>query len=826
MTRNTEDDTVVVLTQHVEDAARLRLHLLGWESDQRFAASGGRIIYSIDTDILKLFLDPVNEAVSHRASGKDPRPGYTQIFRGDPPELSIALGRALGEFIFFRLGERAPLLMLPPIEREVGGMFQAITLNADREHRDALGELHRLRENLSDLVERIRSISDYAERLNLVIGEMPRLHDLLFGYSGPSAELARLAILLEKSPLTDLDHFLSAPHGLDAVGVEHLRRPISIRDWIDFSHLQGRWEERIAPLKSKRMSRKNIETDCRVLARVELLDRILKPLDVRVVHVTGDQAIFGAASGYRPDEGGPSFDTLYLRDPRAFFAEPSVLFTEHDTDLHDAQELIEWLDVFLAEFTDNEEISSAGLPAFLERTPAERHNAVEQVLRRDPLAGSSFANRWKRFCGPVTLDLVRSASKKHSASVEQYLSILSGWAEGAAREPHREFREADSSFRQTMRHFQETLDDLDALVTERVLETWRGCFAAATSTGFSLLQFGAGDGPPARSPLPITFGTFQAASDFFSEMLRGGHGERYREMIEALWIDDDTDYVFYLAFGALFGARGKWRVALILADRALAVVEKESSGPRPEKISGREAYYLRAAARRLTARDRHDFDEAEGALRHARAALERNRAAAPDHPITGLRFDAEQVAIDLGRYLFDLFSGSPTAQPPSPELPGALRDRIPALLERIDRELEDDNVRERVRRALLVNHLTCLILGARTPSGVFHHVEIRDGDRSIFDDLKRRMTGQEGARIEQSYLHQFALLAARALFEPPRSKAELRERRTELERHSQEARITGNLVTAYDRRRFEFMRGFAMRTLAERHRQYEHSIER
>ena len=813
MTRDAEHDAATVLVQHVEDAARLRLHLLGWESDRRFAADGGRIIYSIDTDILKLFLDPVNLAVPHRDSGKEPRPGYTQIFRDDPPELSIALGRALGEFIFFQLGEDAPILMLPPIEREVGEMFHAITLDADREHRDALGQLHRLRENLSGLVERIQSTSDNAERLNLVIGEMPRLHDLLFGYSGPSAELARLAILLEKSPLTDLDRFLSAPHGLDADGVEHLRWPSSVRDWIDFSHLQGSWEERITPLKSRRMSRKNIETDCRVLARVELLNRIL-PLDVRVVHVTGDQAIFRAASGYRPVEGGPSVDVLYLRDPRAFLAEPSVLFSAHDTDLHHAQELTEWLDVFLADFTDNEEISSAGLLAFLERTPAERYNAVQRVLERDPLAGSSFADRWKRFCGPVTLDIVHSVPKEHTASVEQYLSILSGWAEGSARETHREFREAGNSFRQTMRHFQETLDDLDALVTERVLETWRGCFAAATSTGFSLLRFSAGDGPPPRSPLPITFGTFQAASDFFSKMLQGGHGERYREMIEALWIDDDTDYVFYLVFGALFGAQGKWRVALILADRAIAVVEKESSGPRPEKISGREAYYLRAAARRLTARCRDDFDKAEKALQDARTALERNRAAAPNHPVTGLRFDAEQVAIDLGRYLYDLLSGSPTAQPPSPEAPGALRDRIPALLERIDRELEDDNVRERVRRALLVNHLTCLILDARAPSGVFLPVEIRDGDRSIFDELKRRMIGQGGVHIEQSYLHHSVLLAARALFEPPRSRAESRERRAELERHFQEADITGNLVTAYDRRRFEFMRDFAMHTLA------------
>ena len=478
-------------------------------------------------------------------------------------------------------------------------------------------------------------------------------------------------------------------------------------------------------------------------------------------------------------------------------------------------ELIEWLDVFLSNITDNEEVSSSALLAFLERPPEKRRDEVAQVLRRDPVAGGNFAERWKRFCRPITLDHARSASEDQSAPVEEYLSILSDWVEGTAGESHRELREAGRSFRRTARQFQEILDDLDALVTERVLETWRDCFAAATSTGFSLLHFGAGGGPPARSPLPITFEGFQAGSDFFSRMLRGGYGEQYREMIEVLRKNDDTGYVFYLAFGALFGAQGKWRVALILADRALAVVDKESSRRRPQKITGREAHYLRAAALRLTARNRDDFNEAERALRRARAALEQSPAKARDHPPPDLRFDAERVAIVLGRYLYDLLSGSKAAHRASwkRKLPDALRRRISVLLGRIDRKIEDDTVRERVRRALLVNHLTCLFLGARTPSGDFRHVEIRDGDRFVFDDLKRRMEGREGARIGQSYLHESVLLAARALFEPPRSKTELRDRRTELERHFGEAGIKGNLVTGYDRRRFEFMRDFAMHTL-------------
>ena len=820
MTRPAKAESAV-LEEYVEDAARQRLRLLGWQDDRRFAESGGKIIYSIDTNILKLFLDPVGVAVPHRDSGKDPRPGYTQIFRDDPPELSIALGRAIAEFILFQSGKRSPVLMLPPLEREVGRMFHAIVLNAHQEHHDAVNELRRLRENLNVFVDRVQSEPDDAGRVDFFIDAMPKLHEFLFGYSGPSAELARFPIFLEKSQLTDLDRFLSVSRGVDADVAENLHRPNTVRDWIDFSYLRGKWKERLGPLKSRRMARQNIETDCHVLARVELFNRTLKPHNVRVVHVTGDQAILQAASAYQPTVTGPSFAALYLRDPRSFLAEPSVLFTDHETTPRNSQELIDWLDVFLAEFTNNEAMSSTELLMFLGQKPEKRHSTIQQILERDPTAGRVFADRWKRFCGQITLDHILTVLNSRSSHAKQYLSILPNWME---KERHPEFREAAREFRREVRDLKEILDALESLVVERVMETWRDCFAAATSTGFSLLLFGSGNARPARGPLPITFAKFHAASDFFTKMLRGGHDDRYREMIEALEEEDDTGYLFYLAFGALFGAQGKWHVVHILADRALDIIKTESHGRVPEQISGREAYYLRAAARRLTARDHDDFDEAGVDLKHARDALERSRDNDPSHPITPLRFDAEQVALDLSRHLFNMFSKGIDEQDPAQEVFCPLQDRIGSLLGRVDKELPQISIRERVRRALLVNHLTCLIMGARTPLGAVRHVEIREQDRVVFNDLSRRMTDQDDAQIQQSYLHRTVLLAARTLFEPARSKAEFRARLAKLERHFDNDTIAENLVTTYDRCRFEFMRNFAMRTLGEGFRNERRSI--
>ena len=819
MTSRVTPDQVAVLDEYVEDAAWQRLHLLGWQRDRQFVESGGQIIHSIDTDILKLFLDPVRIAAPHPESGKGPAPGYTQIFRRDPPELSIALGRAVAEFIFFRLGKRSPILMLPPLEREVGEMFQAITLDADREHRDAFDEIDRLRADVTAFVERIQPISNGEERLDLMIDAMPQLRDFLFGYSGPSVELKRFAVFLKRSPLTDLEHFMSEPRQIDAGAVDHLRRQLkSVRSWIEFSDLQGRWEDRVKPLKSRRMAAKNIEADCRALARVEQLNRILKPFDVQVVHVTGDRAIFKAATHYRPNLDGSSFAERHLRSPRSFLAEPSVLFTEDPSDFRRAEEVIPWLDIFLANFTRDEKVSSAELLGFLKQTPQQRRGAVQRVLERDPNAGIIFQKRWGDFCGPITLDHIRSTVDESSSHFEQYLSILSGWAEGSAQKDSRSFREAAGEFRREASNFERILDDLEGLVAERVLTTWRNCFAAATSTGFSLLRFGGDGEPPARSSLPITFVSFQAASNFFSRMLRDGPGGRYREMIDALHHEDDTGYLFYLAFGALFGARGKWRIARILADRALVIVETGAHQQHSGKINGREAYYLRAAAQRLTARNHADFDKSESDLRKARDVLERSRADNPSHPITDLRFDAEQAALDLSRLLFDLFSEKVGKHYPSLESFDRLQENISELLDRVHRELREEITGERVRRALLVNYLMCLIARAKSSSGVFNPVEVRMSDRSIFNDLSERMVGQTGARIEQSYLHRAVLLAAGALLDPPETGTEFRNRRAELARHFQESGIAANLITTYDRRRFEFMGDFATYFLHERYR--------
>ena len=807
--------TIATLDELVEDAARQRLHLLGWEMDRQLAKSGWKTIYSIDTDIIKVFLDPVSEAVTGFESGRGRRQGYTQIFRDDPRELTIELGRAISEFVFFRLEKRSAIVILYPLEREVGNVFQAIAVAADSEHRDALTELSRVRQNIEEFLSRLSAQPSDEERLDTVIGAMPQLHNLLFGHSGPSAQLTRFSVLLERSSLTDFDQFLTTDNAVHSGVADRLRERDSVRGWIEFSHLEGLWEDRIRPLKSARIPQRNILADCRALARLEQLNTWLNPIDVRVVHVTGDRAILEAATQYHPSDDGPSFAELYLRNPRSFLAEPSVLFTEEGRESGMAEEVIPWLDVFLAQFTGDEHVSARNLLAFLELSPDERRSVVQGVLEQDPTAGDSFAKQWSRFTGPITLDHVSATHGEAEPPGRQFLKILSDWAQQSGVSDRERLQDETRIARKLLGRFEQALGDLEGLVVDRVLETWKDCFAAATSTGFSLVRFGAEGEMPPRTAVPIAFAEFHTARRFFSAMLGEGQERRYREMIEALESEDDTGYLFYLAFGALFGAQGKWRVAQILADRALETVGEPAVSAPPPRITGREAYYLRSVARRLTARSLHDLDDAEIDLNRARAALRESREGVPNHPITDVRFDAEKIALDLSRYLFLTFAGEEPEWTAGPEILADLQRRIQVLLGRAEVEL-DGRHRERVRTALLVNSLSCLMLARKSEFATSGHPHEEGAYREVYEELRRSMTGHRAVRIEHSYLHSAVFLAARELFEPAETRAERRNRLVELEVNFDEEMITSQQIAAYDRRRFRFLRDFAMDMLNSR----------
>ena len=49
---------------YIQGAAKLRLRLEPWITDQEFTSNGGIIYYAVDTDVIKVFLNP-NKDISY-----------------------------------------------------------------------------------------------------------------------------------------------------------------------------------------------------------------------------------------------------------------------------------------------------------------------------------------------------------------------------------------------------------------------------------------------------------------------------------------------------------------------------------------------------------------------------------------------------------------------------------------------------------------------------------------------------------------------------------------------------------------------------------------
>ena len=776
------------LARRVRDAASQRLHLLARRNDREFQANDGTVVYSIDTDIVYLHLDPADaRASSHEASGSR---HYTHVFEKDSDDLSIALGKRITEFIFYRLGNQAPTVMLAPLQREVARVFEGIARDAGTEQTAVEKELHRLGESIGEVDEAFQQAEDESKRLDLLLEHLPALRSFLFGFGGPSVKLSRLDDLLGRSPLVGLDRLLVRSPALPEATRRALARPGSVADFIDYNLSKEAWKDRLTKTKSATTPGRNIDADCEVLAWLETVNAGA-PGDLRVVHVTGDRAIFDAARSYPPGRSGneESFAQRYLRDPRAFLAEPEVFFGERDDGRQAPEEFVQWLNVFLGKFTDESSLAE------LVSGQGPDREVVERVLDEYPKTVEDFDARWKDFCGPMALDLA-APSPQGSTPWDQYRDALVRYGGIRVRRDDSEFHTLDKM-----------INSLRSMIDARVNETWRECFRVATSTGFELLHTRDGSNR-SRYAAAITFPGYPEVSAFFSAMLRGVETIDRTRAMEAF--DDAPQYVFYLVFAGLFGAEGRWRLARVLAERALAAVpppDKQSGEP-GEKISGREAYYLKSFAGRLTARNIDALQDAEDSLDGAYAALATEHKSRRDHPVTNLRFDAERVAFRVSRCLLLRFQQRDERWA---QALGDWRDDTARLLARVDAELAEQTLQDRVRVALETNYLMCLILTspeapARPPSW-----DAGDGDdhRLVLRQLEDHVGNTNTLGPGVPYLVRAVLLAARAALDPPDNRMDRRRLHHVIDKHFATSEIEDNRVTVYDPERFRFLREFA-----------------
>jgi hypothetical protein len=128
--------------------------------------------------------------------------------------------------------------------------------------------------------------------------------------------------------------------------------------------------------------------------------------------------------------------------------------------------------------------------------------------------------------------------------------------------------------------------------------------------------------------------------------------------------DDDYRqecYLKYLVLGALFASANRWMVAEQHAESAVKIVQRAkivkdpirtraSATGRKSNMSGREAYFLLAVARRVRARTSKDYEAADAALQAAEQCWKEDREEGTAISVPRERFDCERLALALARY--------------------------------------------------------------------------------------------------------------------------------------------------------------------------------
>ena len=465
------------------------------------------------------------------------------------------------------------------------------------------------------------------------------------------------------------------------------------------------WCQRLLDTRSHRKSTVAIYDDAMALARLEWANAHLDEARYRVVLITGDSSIYRAGLKYLPQHRSDdkyTFSDLYLRHPRAYLAETGVLSPDKRAKADTTgveTEFLDWLDTFLAKLEPGIHKYRKDLDAVVKMPPANLVKLIAPtLLRKHPNIVVDLTGRWAQY----TRHLVFAHESLQSADA------------------------AEDKFGRTLRwDFQKLLRRLSDLLTDRVRETWDAFFKAATEASYGLI-FYQSRSMRSRNVPALLFNDFRQANDFMQTMLSSRanthRGAYDHKAIANLRDADRSGYTYYVAHALLFAAEGRWRVADILAERALDIAK---TSPRKE-ISGREAAYLRAVALRHSARHVSDLSMVESLLDRADECFKRERYTWPKLKGGEVRFEAERLALWLTYHLFGYFLNESVPRGIRPV--GEVQEQIELLLKRIKSLLNGGNSEDRfvirsVERNLLTNLFMTGLLRHRKESKVISGVQ-------------------------------------------------------------------------------------------------------
>lgn len=638
------------LSENVLEAAELRQQILRLEFDQRASVDGWQVLYAVDTNIVYLYLPPDDSTT---------RTDFGAVFKDDPEEIKEAISGAVSHYLFDNAASsNVPLLLLPGHDIEVRTYY-------DRTSNEAAVEsvsLANISAEVVSFLEHARSANDPAEVEALLDYARDELRRFLYETKSPTERQRLFNSLLRNQSILRLE--AAAQHNAFkdlqiSIGPRREWHPFrfsnDLTTTVEEAVLRRNWHKALRKLGKTH----GVANDAQALGKLQFLNRYLASKRVRLVLITGDTAIHTAAdklhlsdvelaslddNGWGAPNRRPKFGDIFVRHPRAFLSKPEVItpVIELAAD-QEHRPQVDWLDSFLAQYSRRKAPQLENVFEALSVNRKDRERNASQFLKRHPDARDRLKADWRDY----TEELVRAHSSVSSiarTAIERHTpKSMSG------------------------HQVKESLSSLEDQLRDEIEDSWNRFFDTIYETGYNLIGFRETESDPyfVRSAPPLVFIDFPEIAPFAEQVCaRSYQGNvEYQENNFHKVVPrekDPTGYVQALYFALLFAYTERWHVASALAQRAidklsLAVKSRQYIDIVPSKISGREAYYLRAFLLRVQATSSEDIVRAKALLEDAEEArLDDGSADEASPPSTGLRFKAEQANLDITSIILEV----------------------------------------------------------------------------------------------------------------------------------------------------------------------------
>jgi len=666
------DMTLTEVFEYIHGAAGLRLLLEPWLTDQTFLRQGKSIFYAVDTDVVKLFTDPINNI------------DYATIFSNDGKQLREIKAWALGRFIFFRLTKNLPLFVIPPNHIEMEGVFAGIA-------RDALKEYVTISDSWTRLEKHVENFNRTNDMDILVSTLEKEPLDLIRwvygGKEGYNAELSRVSELFQNDRLLHIERYMEK-YGERPWTFPLLQENVDSRDYDILKELTEAWSKKLIERKSKKRKKHRVLNDAEVLARLEWINRELPAEERRLVLISGDPSLQKAANDYNWDQKH-TFADLFIRDPRVFLASPDFFSAENMDEDKVSKELkkglIEWLDVFLDRYDPLRPYYDKRLKEVLDLGEQEGNQLAHDFLEKIPDGISKLKSDWKYF--------VQSAGAEYGLGSDPTRESLKKFAKMITTTDLQQVRqEVDRHVREVWANFWE--------VAALIARDWNvGPYKEEMPNGVLDTE----RIPPTRGIPPLEI-TIEPIKDYIKTLCSTlcyedvlNHKLSSADFNEA----DPSGYTVFLFHALAFAAAGRWNLARTFSEFALHTSDNYEVVNRDipenlEPITGNEAAYLLAWTIRLTSKSVEQLGNVRRYLQEAEKRKEKATGSdIPDH-----RYVSEFIALDMTYHLFNIFlskdipSDIPTIQ--------NCQERILALLAKLERDINvQDYIRITVEKQLL-----------------------------------------------------------------------------------------------------------------------------